>query len=268
MLGRPRPRQLRSRPQIGFRPCLSPKPPAVLFVSLTPYAIADSIGVEMSRTASPVRAIAPTAPLADQAFPAIRDAIPSGGVAAGQAVRERPLAVFLNVSPTPVREALRQLEHEGLIERVGRDRRVSSLADAAYADMILIHAALRGLSARIAAERATEGQIDRMRVALREAEAMRKRSPKNSATAGFRAFHAAIEAVSQAQLLGSFLATTEALDDAYKVRALNPRKADDPKALDRRVNQHRAILKAIDATNPALPKSPIQNHTLTMSHTY
>jgi DNA-binding GntR family transcriptional regulator len=222
----------------------------------------------MSRTGSPVKAIAPTEALADQAFHAIRDAITSGRLAAGQAVTERSLAEFLNVSPTPVREALRQLEHEGLIERVGRDRRVSSLADAAYADMILIHAALRGLSARIAAERATEEQIDRMRIALRDAEALRRRSPKNSATAGFRAFHAAIEAVSQAQLLGSFLATTEAFDDAYKVRALSAQKAVDPKGLDRRVNQHRGILKAIEARNPDLAERLMREHTLNVSRTY
>src|SRR5260370_17551124 len=116
MVGRPRPRQLRSRPQIGFRPCLSPKPPAVLFVSLTPYAIADSIGVEMSRTASPVRAIAPTAALADQAFHAIRDAITSGRLAAGQAVTEPSLARFLNVTPAPRREPLPHPHHDALLE--------------------------------------------------------------------------------------------------------------------------------------------------------
>ena len=61
--------------------------------------------MEMSRPGSPVKAIAPTAALADQAFHAIRDAITSGRLAAGQAVTERSLAEFLNVSPTPVREA-------------------------------------------------------------------------------------------------------------------------------------------------------------------
>src|SRR5258708_16753901 len=102
MLGRPRPRQLRSRPQIGFRPCLSPKPPAGLFVSLTPYAIADSIRVEMSRTASPVRAIAPTAALADQAFHAIRAAITPGPLSARQALPDAPLPAFPNVPPPPL----------------------------------------------------------------------------------------------------------------------------------------------------------------------
>src|SRR5258708_10199434 len=115
----------------------------------------------MTQRPSALKAIARPAALARQAFQAIRGAITAGRLAAGQAVTERSLAEFLNVSPTPVREALRQLEHEGLIERAGRDRRVPSLAAAAYADMILIHAALRGLPARLAAEHATEEQVDR-----------------------------------------------------------------------------------------------------------
>jgi DNA-binding GntR family transcriptional regulator len=222
----------------------------------------------MTRTTSPVNAIAPAAALADQAFHAIRDAITTGRLAAGEPVTERSLATFLNVSPTPVREALRQLEHEGLIERTGRDRRVAALADAAHAEMVMIHAALRGVAARIAAERATDEEIARMRDALREAEAMRERSPRRSATAGFRAFHAAIESVAQGQLLGSFLATTEAFDDAYKVRAVAAQKAADPTGLDRRVNQHRDILAAIEARDPDLAESLMRQHTLDVSRTY
>src|SRR5258708_3144778 len=149
----------------------------------------------MTQSTSPLKAIAPTAALADQAFQAIRDAITAGRLAAGEAVTERSLAEFLNVSPTPVREALRQLEHEGLIERRGRDRRVAKQAETAYAEMALIQAALRGVAARIAAEPATDEEIIRMREELAAAEELRKTSRRKWATAGFTAFHAAIEAV-------------------------------------------------------------------------
>jgi DNA-binding GntR family transcriptional regulator len=222
----------------------------------------------MARTNSPVGVIRPTAALADQAFQAIRDAITAGRLAAGESVTERSLAEFLNVSPTPVREALLQLEHEGLIERHGRDRRVASLADSAYSEMALIQAALRGVAARIAAERATDEQIKRMRDALRAAEEARKTATESSAAVGFRPFHAAIEAVAQGQLLTSFLATTDAFDDAYKVRALAAQRAVDPKALDRRVNQHRGILKAIENHDPDLAESLMRQHTLDVSRTY
>jgi DNA-binding GntR family transcriptional regulator len=222
----------------------------------------------MARPSSPLKALAPTAALADQAFQAIRDAITDGRLGAGQLVTERSLAEFLNVSPTPVREALTQLEHEGLIERHGRDRRVASLADSAYAEMALIQAALRGVAARIAAERATEAEIKRMREALLAAEEARKTATRKSAAVGFRPFHAAIEAVAQGQLLTSFLATTDAFDDAYRVRALAAQRAVDPRALDRRVNQHRGILKAIEDRDPDRAEVLMRQHTLDVSKTY
>ncbi len=222
----------------------------------------------MTQSTSPLKAIAPTAALADQAFQAIREAITAGRLAAGAPVTERSLAEFLNVSPTPVREALRQLEHEGLIERHGRDRHVAAQAETAYAEMALIQAALRGVAARIAAERATDEEIARMRDALAAAEELRQQSPRKSATAGFRNLHAAIEAVAHGQLLASFLATTEAFDDAYKVRALAAQRAVDPKGLDRRVNQHRRILQAIEARDPDLAEALMRQHTLDVSRTY
>src|SRR5260370_40688359 len=56
--------------------------------------------------------------LAEQAYRAIREGIATGLFSAGERVTERGLATRLNVSATPVREALRRLEQEGLIERV------------------------------------------------------------------------------------------------------------------------------------------------------
>lgn len=217
---------------------------------------------------SPVRAIQPARALADQAFQAIRDAIVAGRLAAGEVVTERSLAVFLGVSPTPVREALRQLEQEGLIERSGRDRRVAELPESAHGEMVLIHAALRGVAARIAAERATDQQIARMREALRESEELRERSPRRSAAAGFRAFHAAVEAVAQGQLLGTFLATAEAFDQAYRVRALAAEWAADPAGLEDRVQQHRSILAAIEARDADRAEALMRQHTLEAGRKY
>jgi DNA-binding GntR family transcriptional regulator len=223
----------------------------------------------MSRSpGSPVNAIAPTAALADQSFRAIRDAITSGRLVAGQPVTERSLAQFLNVSPTPVREALRQLEQEGLIERSGRVRRVAALAEGAHAEMVLIHAALRGVSARIAAEKATDADIECMRRSLADAAAARASDQVGSSGAGYRAFHAIIESLAQGQILQSFLSTTEAFDEAYKVAALTAQRAIDPSGLRKRVNQHRAILKAIEAHDGGLAESLMREHTLEVSRSY
>jgi len=56
--------------------------------------------------------------LAEQAYRAIREGIATGLGRAGERATERGLAARLTVSATPVREALRRLEQEGVIERV------------------------------------------------------------------------------------------------------------------------------------------------------
>ncbi|WP_326632665.1 GntR family transcriptional regulator [Nonomuraea fuscirosea] len=57
--------------------------------------------------------------LADQVYAWLRAAVQDGTLARGQKVTERELAARLGVSPTPVREALRQLIHERVVVRTG-----------------------------------------------------------------------------------------------------------------------------------------------------
>ncbi len=63
--------------------------------------------------------LAPAPTIGDRAYAAVREAIVSGSFKRGAKVTERGLADMLNISPTPVREALRRLEQDRLIERVG-----------------------------------------------------------------------------------------------------------------------------------------------------
>src|SRR5580693_5108785 len=82
--------------------------------------------------------------LAEQAYRAIREGIATGLLRAGERVTERGLAARLNVSATPVREALRRLEQEGLIERVSaRQLRVVDHSSDTLRELLLAGAALR-----------------------------------------------------------------------------------------------------------------------------
>src|SRR3984957_18604941 len=93
--------------------------------------------------------------LSDQAYKALREDITTGALQPGQRLTERSLAEHLGVSPTPVREALQRLEHERLIERdTVRAIRVADPSLARLHELSLIEVALRGASARLAAERA------------------------------------------------------------------------------------------------------------------
>src|SRR6266699_4067851 len=101
--------------------------------------------------------------LAEQAYRAIREGIATGLFSAGERVTERGLATRLNVSATPVREALRRLEQEGLIERVSaRELRVVDHSSQTLRELLLTGAALRALEARFATHKITEAALDRM----------------------------------------------------------------------------------------------------------
>src|SRR5579864_9082399 len=101
--------------------------------------------------------------LAEQAYRAIREGIATGLFQAGERVTERGLATRLNVSATPVREALRRLEQEGLIERVSaRQLRVVDHSLGTLRELLLAGAALRAMEARFATHKITEAALDRM----------------------------------------------------------------------------------------------------------
>lgn len=109
--------------------------------------------------------------LADRAYRAVRDAIAARELVPGQKVTERGLAEQLDMSPTPVREAIRRLEQDGLLERTGpRTVKVSAIGDKAVSDLVEIEVALRGIVARFAARYATPDQLDTLDEILDEAD--------------------------------------------------------------------------------------------------
>lgn len=109
--------------------------------------------------------------LADRTYRAAREAIAAGELRQGEKVTERGLAERFAVSPTPVREAIRRLEQDGLIERVGpRTVVVATMGDSAVQELAEVEIALRGLVARFAARHATPAQLDDLDAILDEAD--------------------------------------------------------------------------------------------------
>lgn len=101
---------------------------------------------------------------ADYVHEALRNEIMEGQLSAGTAVPQDEIAKRLNVSITPVREALRRLESEGLISyRTHRGATVSELNQDATGELYLLRSAIEGLCARLAADRVTDGQLASLR---------------------------------------------------------------------------------------------------------
>ncbi len=113
----------------------------------------------------------PRETLADRAYRSVQRAIGTGELKPNEKVTERGLAERLSMSPTPVREAIRRLEQDGLITRTGpRTVVVADIGLAAVEDLAEVEIALRGLIARFAARHATPAQLDALDAVLDEAD--------------------------------------------------------------------------------------------------
>jgi GntR family transcriptional regulator, trigonelline degradation regulator len=97
------------------------------------------------------------APLRQKVVEALRESIVNGRLAPGARLIERELIERMGVSRTVLRESLRQLETEGLIDVVpNKGAIVRNLGPAEAQDLYTIRAALEGLAARLFTERAAE----------------------------------------------------------------------------------------------------------------
>jgi DNA-binding GntR family transcriptional regulator len=112
---------------------------------------------------------------ADAAYSALRQSILQGDLAPGERLRSDALANDLKVSRTPVREALRRLEAEGLIERSGSGLIVREFSEQDLTELFYVREALEGMAARLAAENATPGEIGEIRELLDDMETLGQR---------------------------------------------------------------------------------------------
>jgi DNA-binding GntR family transcriptional regulator len=98
--------------------------------------------------------------LHDQVATRVRDMIIEGELEPGSRINEGALGMSLGVSRTPLREALKTLAGEGLIDIVpARGAIVRKLTPEAAAAMLEVMAALEALAGRLACARATDAEI-------------------------------------------------------------------------------------------------------------
>jgi DNA-binding GntR family transcriptional regulator len=103
-------------------------------------------------------------PLTRRVAAQIRDMIIEDRIQPGERIRERPLAETLNVSRTPLREALKLLEREKLIElRPNRGAVVTDPPADEIRGLLEVLGALEGLAGQLAAMQGTDQQIAEIR---------------------------------------------------------------------------------------------------------
>ena len=101
--------------------------------------------------------------LADQVYGRLMAAILDGTIGQGDRLIQEKLAEDLAVSRTPVREALLRLEREGIIEQAGRKGFVvKTVSEEMIQSIYQAREAVEGYAARLVAEQADDGAIDRL----------------------------------------------------------------------------------------------------------
>lgn len=102
-------------------------------------------------------------PLRDVVFRTLRQAILRGELKPGERLMEIKLANKLGVSRTPIREAIRKLELEGLVIMIPRKgAEVADITEKSLTDVLEVRRALEELSARLACDRITEEEIQEL----------------------------------------------------------------------------------------------------------
>lgn len=128
--------------------------------------------------------------LRDTAYEAIRDAIVDGTLSPDERLHDVELCAWLNLSRTPVREALARLEDEGLVETVPqRYTRVRPLLASDAHSAFPVLAAIHALATELAVPRLTRQDLDELHHANTAfVDGMHYRSPSATFTADAR-FH-------------------------------------------------------------------------------
>lgn len=108
-------------------------------------------------------------PLRDVVFNTLRKAILRGELKPGERLMEIQLANKLGVSRTPIREAIRKLELEGLVLMIPRKgAEVAQITEKNMQDVLEVRKALEELSVQLACERITPAQVEEMKMAAED----------------------------------------------------------------------------------------------------
>ena len=192
-------------------------------------------------------------PQGNSAYQRLLDEIRDGALLPGERLREIDLSDRLGVSRTPVREAIRQLEADGLVTHVPRQGATVRCLD--YTEVMELYemrAVSEGTAARLAARAASDVELDELDV-LNDRLAEAGTGP--DAARINRIFHATLLDTAKNRFLAkSMLSLQKAL------LILGPSQLLDSKRSEAAVSEHRRIMAALKARDGAAAETEMRAH--------
>jgi DNA-binding GntR family transcriptional regulator len=194
----------------------------------------------------------------DYAYRQVRDRILSGELQPGAVIQQRELASRIGISTTPLREALRRLKSEGLVELdAHRDARISPLRAEEARDLLELRKSLDPLAAGLAAQRRTNADIQAIRSALARLEPL-PTPPAIGQLVAHRNFHAAVYRASHNDLLIDALEGLWDKADRYRRLALQSERTQA--ARNRKAHEHQLLADHIAAGESDAAASLMEAH--------
>lgn len=195
-------------------------------------------------------------PLRDVVFNTLRSAIITGELSPGERLMEIKLANELGVSRTPVREALRKLEKEGLvITTARRGAEVAPINEKDLKEVLEIRRSLESLACQIAAQKITPEQVEEIRSMNDSIEKAIEMNDTEAITQLDIEFHEIIYVITENSRLIDMLHQLKEHILRYRLQYIK-----DMKNKKNIVDEHKRIINALENHNPKLARKEIERH--------
>ncbi|MEX2562663.1 MAG: GntR family transcriptional regulator [Nitriliruptoraceae bacterium] len=201
----------------------------------------------------------------DGAYKAIREAILAGDLVPGSRLPEVELSSRIGVSRTPVREALRRLAAEGMVDFLpNRGAHVASWTESQLEEIFELRGLLEGHAASRSATRISAEELAQL---SRLADAMEATAEERSDSASFEIaqlnneFHQLILGASGSRHLETATLSIVQIALVHQTFARYT-----PRALERSFAHHRELIDALTAGDADWARSVMQSHILAARH--
>lgn len=194
-------------------------------------------------------------PLRDVVFQTLRQAILKGELQPGERLMEIKLAETLGVSRTPIREAIRKLELEGLVVMIPRKgAAVANITEKDTKDVLEVRRTLEMFAVEVTCDRITPEQLAQLKAAAKEFEASKGADLIRIAETDMK-FHEIIYEATQNERLVQMLNNLRENMYRYRIEYLK-----DPNYYDSLVGEHREILNAIETGDKERARICMRDH--------
>ena len=195
-------------------------------------------------------------PLRDVVFNTLRQAILRGELKPGERLMEIQLANKLGVSRTPVREAIRKLELEGLVLMIPRKgAEVADITEKSLRDVLEVREALEELAVRLACDKITREGIGELKKAAQDFRRVLKSNDITEIAEADVCFHDVICIATENQKLVQLLNNLREQMYRYRIEYLK-----DPRVYGKLLAEHEEIIRHIESGEKEKAAKVVSQH--------